>query len=107
MPQTSQERRNTRRFSLNLPMAVHAPSGRKPEVATQTRDLSARGVYFLLDSRLEEGTTFEFTLTLPPEVTLTESIQVRCRARVVRVQTQDDKVGVAAAIEQYDFVGED
>ncbi|HYX70710.1 MAG TPA: PilZ domain-containing protein [Terriglobales bacterium] len=107
MPQTSQERRNTRRLALSLPLALHAASGRKPEVATETRDLSARGVYFLLDSSLQEGTSFEFTLTVPSEITLTESIQVRCRARVVRVQSEDDKVGVAAVIEQYDFVGED
>jgi len=107
MPQAAQERRNARRFSLSLPMALHAASGRKPEIATETRDVSARGVYFLLDYRLEEGTCFEFTLTLPPELTLTESIQVRCRARVLRVQAEDHRVGVAAIIEQYDFVGKD
>lgn len=107
MAQTAQERRNTRRFTLTLPMALHAPSGRKPEVATQTKDVSARGVYFLLDSRLEEGDSFEFTLTLPPEITMTESIQVRCRARVLRVQSEDQKVGVAAVIEHYDFVSEE
>ncbi len=87
-------------------MALRA-GGSRPEVATATRDVSARGVYFLLDAGLEEGSSFEFTLTLPAEITLTESVQVRCRARVVRVQVDANKVGVAALIEQYDFVGED
>lgn len=88
-------------------MTVQTAGGRKPEVATQTRDVSARGVYFLLDSRLAQGDSFEFTLTLPPEVTMTESIEVRCRARVLRVQNEDGKVGVAAVIERYDFIGGD
>lgn len=107
MPQTAQERRNLRRISLNLPLALHAASGRKPEVTAETRDVSARGVYFLLDSSLEEGASFEFTLTLPSEITMTESVRVRCRARVLRVQSENGKVGVAAVIEHYDFVGED
>ena len=107
MPQTAPERRNVRRIALNLPLALHAASGRKPEVMAESRDVSARGIYFLLDSSLEEGASFEFTLTLPPEVTMTESVRVRCRARVLRVQNEDGKVGVAAAIEHYDFVGED
>ncbi len=85
-------------------MALRA--GSQPEVATATRDVSARGVYFLADAGLEEGSRFEFTLTLPAEVTLTRCVQVRCRARVVRVQVDENKVGVAAVIEQYDFVGD-
>lgn len=107
MPTSSQERRNTRRFTLSLPLALQATGAGEQAVATQTRDVSARGVYFLLDSALKQGAEFEFTLTLPPEMTLTERVQVRCRARVVRVQSEENKVGVAAAIEQYDFLGED
>ncbi|HTO95561.1 MAG TPA: PilZ domain-containing protein [Myxococcales bacterium] len=104
MSPSSQERRNARRFSLSLPLALEAAG--QPARATETRDVSARGVYFLLDSGLQEGVSFEFTLTLPPEMTMTESVQVRCRARVVRVRSEDDKVGVAAVIEQYDFLEE-
>ena len=109
MSQASQERRNTRRFTLNLPMALKTAGAGKQALATETRDVSARGVYFMLDSELQEGATFEFTLTLPPEITLTENIQVRCRARVLRVQAAEEgkKAGVAAVIEHYDFIGED
>ena len=107
MPQAAQERRNARRLSLTLPLALHAAGGPKPEVVAETRDVSARGLYFLLDARLEEGASFEFTMTLPPEVTLTERVRVRCRARVVRVKEEQDRVGIAAVIEHYDFVGEE
>lgn len=107
MSPTTKERRSTRRLALSLPLALRAAGGSKPEVATATRDVSARGVYFLLDSGLQEGASFDFTLTLPPEVTLTESVRVRCRARVVRVESGANQVGVAAVIEHYDFLDQE
>ena len=107
MSPTTKERRGTRRLALSLPMSLRVAGDGEPEVATATRDVSARGVYFLLDSRLQEGASFDFTLTLPPEVTLTESVRVRCRARVVRVESGENKVGVAAVIEHYDFLDEE
>jgi hypothetical protein len=48
----------------------------------------------------------EFTLTLPPEITLTESIRVRCKGKVVRVDDGDGKVAVAAVIDEYEFLAE-
>ena len=44
----------------------------------------------------------EFTMTLPPEITLTESIRVRCKGKVVRVDNgqPDAKVPVAAVIDE-------
>ena len=54
------------------------------------------------------GSPIGLTLTLPPEITLTESIRVQCKGRVVRVEdTRDDgKVTVAAVIEEYEFLPE-
>jgi predicted lipoprotein len=54
------------------------------------------------------GTGIEFTLTLPPEITLTESICVRCKGKVVRVEdtARDGKVAVAAVIDEYEFLPE-
>jgi hypothetical protein len=47
-------------------------------------------------------------LTLPPEITLTESIRVRCKGKVVRVDNTlaDAKVPVAAVIDEYEFLAE-
>ncbi len=107
MSQNSQEQRNTRRFSLKLPMTVKLDSGEVSTVASQTKDVSARGVFFYLNSEVSEGSPIEFTLTLPPEITLTESIRVRCTGKVVRVdQSAGNQVGIAAAIDQYDFVND-
>lgn len=76
------------------------------ELEALTRDVSARGVCFFMDSRMEPGSNIEFTLTLPPEITLTDSIRVRCKGKVVRVDPDaTGKMGVAAVIEEYEFVG--
>ena len=107
MAEATQEQRATRRFSLRLPVTIKFTNGQLAEAQAQTRDVSARGVFFFMDSKIEEGSTIEFTLTLPPEITLTESIRVRCRGKVVRVdQGAGQKVGIGAVIEQYDFVSE-
>jgi len=105
-PQTH-DQRGTRRFALRLPVSVRFGE-EGGEAVAHTRDVSARGVFFLLDAPLAENSRLEFTLTLPPEVTLTDSIRVRCQGRVVRVDARqpNGKVGIAAVIEHYEFLGE-
>ena len=105
MDQALAERRGERRFPLRLPVVVKPIHAGLLEEASLTRDVSARGAFFYLDGKLEKGTPVELTLTLPAEITLSESICVRCKGKVVRVvESADGKTGVAAEIEQYDFV---
>ncbi len=108
MPQPQQEQRTTRRFSLRLPLSVKYGEGDTLEKVAHTRDVSARGVCFYMDSSIAEGSDIEFTLTLPPEITLTESIRVHCKGRVVRVEpaAPGGKVGIAAIIDRYEFLAE-
>jgi hypothetical protein len=107
MSQAQQEKRSTRRFSLRLPVSVKYNNGGVHEFAAETKDVSARGVYFFMDTGLDVGSPIEFTLTLPPEITLTESIRVRCKGRVVRVENvPESRIGIGAVIDQYDFVAE-
>ena len=108
MAEAGQEKRAARRFALRVPVAVdHGENGAKAETA-QLRDVSARGICFHLDSAVEQGSPIGFTLTLPPEITLTESIRVQCKGRVVRVEDNkvDGKIVVAAVIEEYEFLPE-
>jgi hypothetical protein len=102
------EKRATRRFALRLPVSVADPQNDAELKAAQTRDVSARGICFFLDSNMAVGAGIEFTFTLPPEITLTESIRVRCKGKVVRVDdgNADHKVAVAAVIEEYEFLSE-
>jgi len=105
MERAQAERRGEQRFPLRLPVVVRTTHDRIQEESSLTRDVSARGAFFYLESKLAEGTPVELILTLPAEITLTESIHVRCKGKVVRVvgANSGGKTGVAAVIEQYDF----
>ncbi len=108
MAESQQEKRATRRFALRLPVAVTYSDNGGQEKTAQTRDVSARGICFYVDSEIATGSPIEFTLTLPPEITLTESIKVRCKGKVVRVDNgaSDGRVAVAAVIDEYEFLSE-
>ena len=108
-PKETQEKdkRVTRRFALHLPVSVRYGETSE-EHAAQTRDVSARGICFFVDQAIQAGSAIDFTLTLPPEITLTESIRVRCKGRVVRVEGGDpsNKMAVAAVIDEYEFLAD-
>jgi hypothetical protein len=61
-----------------------------------------------IESSVTQGSPIGFTLTLPPEITLTESIRVQCKGHVVRVDNprDDGHLAVAAVIEEYEFLPE-
>ena len=105
--QQEKDKRATRRFALRLPVSVRYGDGSQ-EHAAQTRDVSARGICFYVDSAIQAGSALDFTLTLPPEITLTESIRVRCKGRVVRVESggANSKMAVAAVIDEYEFLAD-
>jgi hypothetical protein len=101
------DKRATRRFALRLPVTVRYGDSEE-EQAAQTRDVSARGICFYVDSAIQAGSPIDFTLTLPPEITLTESIRVRCKGRVVRIEGgwAANKMAVAAVIDEYEFLAD-
>jgi hypothetical protein len=109
----AEERRAMRRFEMCLPASIKfadakengdAPAG---EVLTETQNVSARGVFFYLDRVVAQGSRLEVTTTFPPHVTLTDSLRVRFKARVVRVEAPlpVSRIGIAALIEEYEFLG--
>ena len=108
MAEAQQDKRATRRFALKLPVAVTYAENGAQELSAQTRDVSARGICLFVDTSIATGAPIEFTLTLPPEITLTESIRVRCKGKVVRVDDggSNGKVAVAAVIDEYEFLSE-
>jgi hypothetical protein len=106
MLQPTQERRVMRRFDMRLPASVKVDGVAVDELLTETQNVSARGVFFYLDRPVAEGSHIEVTLTFPLHVTLTDSVRVRFRARVIRVETPlpASRIGVAAMIEEYEFL---
>ena len=104
MQTNAQERRTMRRFDMRLPALVRVSDA--DACQTETQNVSARGVYFYLDHSVASGTKLEVTLTFPPHITLTDAVRVRFNARVIRVENPlpSARVGVAAMIEDYEFV---
>jgi hypothetical protein len=99
------ERRAARRFSMNLPVRVRFSAGESiSEKQGETRDVSFRGLYFTTEAGVEAGSSIEFVLTLPQQITLAGDVNIRCYARVLRVDPIDSGRGVAARIERYEFL---
>lgn len=103
------ERRAARRYDLSLPVLVRLAVNKEAHSHNgQTRDISTRGVYFILDREIAPGTELDFTLTLPAEITRGTEVFVRAHGKVVRMDKHDDDthpcIGVAAVIERYDII---
>jgi hypothetical protein len=100
------ERRTAQRFRIKLPMTVRWTSGAAiGEAQTESKDVSSRGVYFLLPKQVTHGSPVEIILTLPHEITLAGPVRVRCLGRVHR--TEDDSSGssgIVAEIQRYEFL---
>jgi len=103
------EARTGKRFPLELPIKIHR-EGESSESTGTTGDLSAAGVYIRADATLEVGSSVEFDIALPPEVTgAKDVVVVKCKGRVVRKDepagnSATDTRGVACVIDSYDFV---
>jgi hypothetical protein len=83
-PPVGVERRIGQRFPFNVPVALREVST-DAEGLGFTQDLSSRGAFLFTDMALVEGVEIELTLKMPSEITLGESMRVRCRGRVLRV----------------------
>jgi len=108
------ERRVGQRFPYLLPLSLCQPTGPVEGVGF-TQDLSSRGVFFFTDAPLTEGSEIELTLRMPSEITLGESMPVRCRGRILRVVRPaasaynltgraETKIGVAVRLEGYEYL---
>ena len=99
-----EERRAARRFKLTLPVEITvAPKLAAGAILAETRDVSVRGLFFNIAQQFAGGTEFEFSFTLPPEITLAGQVNVSGKARAVRVEeTKTGQSGVGAVIESYE-----
>jgi hypothetical protein len=100
------ERRTARRYDLSLPIIIRIPDERQDDSQEgKTRDISTRGLYFVIAQDLEAGSELDITLTLPGEITHGTEVFVRALGKVVRVERRmEARMGVAAVIERYDII---
>jgi hypothetical protein len=114
-PAVQVERRVGQRFPYLLPLSLRQPAACLEGVGF-TQDLSSRGVFFFTDAPLSEGSEIEITLRMPSEITLGESMPVRCRGRILRVvrpsakasdsSRGEAKIGVAVRLDGYEYLPE-
>jgi hypothetical protein len=112
-PPVGIERRVGQRFPYLIPLSLRQP-GTTLEGVGFTQDLSSRGVFFFTSAALVEGSEIELTLRMPSEITLGESMPVRCRGRILRIvrpvnatdSPAESKIGVAVRLEGYEYLPE-
>jgi hypothetical protein len=103
------ERRVARRYDLSLPVMVRIPAqGFAGTQNGRTRDISTKGLYFVIDQDVRAGSNLDIMLTLPKEMTNGEEVLVKASGKIVRVESRtedgNERLGVAAVIERYDIM---
>src|SRR5215813_14966571 len=100
-----QDRRKLARLPLEVFVRIQVCGNDAVDFA-ETRNVSARGLYFHTKAHLEPGQELECVLVLPEKLTLSPApMLVGCRGKVLRVNSDlpDQKHGVAIEIHTYDF----
>jgi len=103
------ERRVARRYDLSLPVMVRIQAQGFAETQSgRTRDISTKGLYFVIDQDVRAGSNLDIMLTLPKEMTNGEEVLVKASGKIVRVESRmedgNERLGVAAVIERYDIM---
>jgi len=101
----NQERRKLTRLRLEVLLRILLP-GAAQAAHAETRNLSARGIFFHTRAHVEPGQNLECVLILPEKLTLASApMLVGCKGRVVRVNRDlpGHTIGVAVEISSYDF----
>ena len=89
------------RFPLKLPVAVRADSGKR---LTETKNISANGVLFQVDTDMPVGSIVDFTISLPADVVGSDTdVLLDCKGRVVRNFEDGGRRGVGVVIDEYHF----
>lgn len=87
--------RREERFDTTLAVRLEQGGG-------VARNVSANGIYFITDIVLQKGEPVRFSLDFAGQPG--GALIVKCLARVVRVEPCDGKLGVAAAISDFEFL---
>jgi PilZ domain len=97
------ERRVGQRFEVHVPILIDKAGQKVPGFS---QDISSRGVFLYTEAPLAEGDAVELTFTMPSEITLGESMRVRCQARVLRagVSGAGQRNGVAVQLDSYEYL---
>lgn len=103
------EQRRTRRFKLQLPLAITRSGAERVAVAGFTKNISSSGVLFTTEREPDLSGPIEYVITLNRDGQ--QSVNIRCMGKVLRADrmaADDDQLRfqVAATLERYEFVRE-
>ena len=105
------EQRRTRRFKLQLPLAITRAGAERVTVPGFTKNISSSGVLFTSEREPDLGCPIEYIITLNHDGP--QAVNLRCVGKVLRselvkeaVEEQPPAYQIAATLERYEFVRE-
>lgn len=103
-----EEKRKAQRFPLDLPLQIKwQERSVELEKPATMQDISASGIFFLVDRKLEPDSKVEFYIRLQVEGAPEGGVLLHCVGSVVRVAPSEGApgtVGVGARIDRYRFL---
>lgn len=103
------EQRRTRRFKLQLPLAITRAGAERMTLAGLTSNISSSGVLFTTERQPDLGGPIEYIITLNGEGS--QAVNLRCIGKVLRSERSpgtdiSDIYRIAATLERYEFIRE-
>lgn len=93
------KKNNFRRYRVPVSSPVNVKHGDR-SVPAVLKDVSLGGAFFFTETALEPGANIQIVLMLPREVGLPDDQIVCCHGKIVRVEQNAGKFGVAAQFER-------
>ena len=91
-----EEKRSSQRIQVEMPVYI----GNEKAI---TRDVSWAGIYFLSEQTFDQGGSLRFSLDLSYALP-GEPIRLDCQGEVIRIERCDEKFGVAARINNFQYL---
>jgi len=103
------EQRRTKRFQLELPLAITRTGTARVVQAGMTKNISSTGVLFTAGAQPDLGGPIEYIITLNREGV--QAVNLRCIGKVLRSEQQagngnGGRFQIAVTLERYEFVRE-
>jgi hypothetical protein len=102
------EQRRTRRFKLQLPLAITRAGAEKVTLSGLTTNISSSGVLFTTEREADLGGPIEYVITLNSDGS--QVVHLRCIGKVLRAEraltspSPSNTYQIAATLERYEFV---
>jgi hypothetical protein len=104
------EQRRTRRFKLQLPLAVTRSGAERVTFSGKTKNISSTGVLFTTENEPDVTNAIEYVITLNHDGP--QAVNLRCIGKIVRLEREPSPIEtapayqVAATLERYEFIRE-